>query len=125
MVSREFPNASARPLRDGLDERTSGVRRATRRPARAETVAPGARPARLDGPRDSPARAEAAPGVARRPEAGALSTDEVGSANERSREAPRGRRCSQVPSGAPRGDDDRAPAGDAPRRAERARSRSW
>ena len=57
-VSRELPNASARPLRDGLDGRTSGDARA-RRPARAETVAPGARPARLDGPRDGPARAEA------------------------------------------------------------------
>ena len=39
---------------------------------------------------------------------------EVGSANERSREAPGGRGCSEVLPAASRGDDDRAPAGDAP-----------
>ena len=37
-----------------------------------------------------------------------------GSANERSREAPGGRGCNEVPPAASRGDDDRAPAGDAP-----------
>ena len=39
---------------------------------------------------------------------------EVGSANERSREAPGGRGCSEVALAAPRADDDRDPGGDAP-----------
>ena len=50
---------------------------------------------------------------------------EVGSANERSREAPGGRGCSEVALAAPRADDDRAPGGDAPPGGGRARSRSW
>ena len=51
---------------------------------------------------------------------------EVGSANERSREAPGGRGCSEVALAAPRADDDRAPGDDAPPRgAGRAQWWSW